>query len=99
VHPSSNVVSLAFSTFASLLNAVYLNIYPVVTSENRLEWEQCSMENNYWVNESIHVQEEDNTFTGPIALGIGRKTMRFMEISAISRTTYPLISRHGKLTQ
>lgn len=45
---------------------MYLALYPLVTLEQRAEWEAYTKEHNYWVNESIAVQEKDDTFYGPI---------------------------------
>lgn len=43
---------------------IFLN--PVVTPDQRLQWEQYAFENNGWVNESLRLQEHDKNFYGPI---------------------------------
>ena len=53
----------------SLSNAVYMNVYPVVKNDasgQRDDWERYTSTHNSWVNESINIQAEDETFTGPI---------------------------------
>jgi hypothetical protein len=50
----------------SLSNAVYMNVYMVITDETRLEWESYTGENNYWVNETIAIQDNDSTYHGEV---------------------------------
>jgi hypothetical protein len=50
----------------SLSNAVVIGTYPLVKTEDRKEWERYTAENNYWVEESIDIQERDSSFMGPI---------------------------------
>lgn len=54
------------SIIRSLSETVLVSLYPLVTEENREKWELYTKNNNYWVNESIRVQEKDKTFNGPI---------------------------------
>ena len=55
----------------SLSDAVYLNVYMVVDNtikedgkNQRDAWEEYTAKHNYWVNESIQIQAEDETFHG-----------------------------------
>jgi hypothetical protein len=50
----------------SLSDAVVIGTYPLVKTEDRKEWERYTAENNYWVEESLDIQEKDSSFTGPI---------------------------------
>jgi hypothetical protein len=50
----------------NLSNAVVVSFYPLVTNETRLDWEAYTGPNNYWVNESIAVQEKDSTYHGEV---------------------------------
>ena len=47
-------------------HAVYLNVCPLVASEQRSDWEKYASRENYWVDESIEVQSLDDTYHGPI---------------------------------
>jgi hypothetical protein len=47
-------------------HAVILNVIPVVTPEQRDEWEKYSVENDGWVNDNMAVQKEWGKFYGPI---------------------------------
>jgi hypothetical protein len=46
--------------------AVILNVIPVVTPEQRDQWEKYSVENDGWVNDNMAVQKEWGKFYGPI---------------------------------
>jgi hypothetical protein len=50
----------------SLSKAVYAGQYQVVQPEQRAEWEAYSVENDYWVNEGIETQANDETYEGKI---------------------------------
>ena len=50
----------------SLSKAVLLNMYQVVSDEDRLDWEAFTAVNHDWIDEDLDVQEADPTFTGPI---------------------------------
>ena len=49
-----------------LSNAIYLSVYPVVTPAQRQEWEEYSFKNQFWVNESMAVQETWKGYHGPV---------------------------------
>lgn len=50
----------------SLSSAYILNIYPFVSNDQRSDWEQYTASHNDWVEESIDIQEQATSFTGPI---------------------------------
>jgi len=45
---------------------VYLNVYPLVRTEERAAWEAYTANHNAWVNESIAVQAGNENYKGPI---------------------------------
>jgi hypothetical protein len=47
-------------------DAFCLQVYPLVTKEQRPEWEKYSLANQGWVNESMKVQEHDEFYYGPV---------------------------------
>jgi hypothetical protein len=54
------------SKIRALSKAVYLNIYPFVSEENREAWENYTSTHNSWVDESMRIQEKDyQTYHGP----------------------------------
>ena len=53
----------------SLSKAVLVTQYHVVTDEQRSKWEKYSVANDYWVDESIEVQKNDETYEGKIVTG------------------------------
>jgi hypothetical protein len=54
------------SKIRSLSKAVFLNIYPLITDENREAWENYTSTHNGWVDESMGIQEKDyQTYHGP----------------------------------
>ena len=50
----------------SLSKAVLLNMYQVVSDEDRLDWEAFTATNHKWIDEALDIQEADPSFTGPI---------------------------------
>jgi hypothetical protein len=50
----------------ALSNAIVMSLYTVVTSDDRLEWENYTLEHNSWVNESLILHESDESYQGPI---------------------------------
>jgi hypothetical protein len=50
----------------SLSKAVYAGQFQVVQPEQRIEWEAYSLENDYWVDEGIETQANDETYKGKI---------------------------------
>lgn len=50
----------------SLSKSTTIYMYRLVTSDERMEWERYTAENNQWVNESIRLQAEYRNFHGPI---------------------------------
>ena len=50
---------LIASKIRLLSQTVLLTLYPIVTQEERSEWEAYSTQNDAWVNESMNVQETD----------------------------------------
>eukprot|EP00977_Amphora_coffeiformis_P014429 scaffold4042_cov165-Amphora_coffeaeformis.AAC.9 len=50
----------------ALSKVVVLNLYMRVPGEQRTSWEAYAMENNFWVNESMAVQERSDRYYGPI---------------------------------
>jgi hypothetical protein len=49
------------SKILPLSDAVYISVNPLVTTKTRKDWEAYSLQNNYWVNETMAVQA---TFKG-----------------------------------
>jgi hypothetical protein len=47
--------------------AITINLIPIVTPEDRLEWEAYTKANDYWVNEGMAVQETWERYYGPVA--------------------------------
>lgn len=50
----------------TLSHAIFLSVYPLVTLETRFEWENYTVGHDYWVNETLALQEKDESCTGPI---------------------------------
>jgi hypothetical protein len=50
----------------SLSDSVVISYYPLVSPENRDEWEVYSIANEAWVNESIAIQVTDENYYGPL---------------------------------
>jgi hypothetical protein len=53
----------------SLSKAVQVTQYHFVTGEQRAKWENYSVANDYWVDESIEVQKNDETYQGKFVTG------------------------------
>jgi hypothetical protein len=49
-----------------LTNVMYINILPIVHPTVRLQWEKYSVEKDYWVNQSMEVQETWDGYYGPV---------------------------------
>jgi hypothetical protein len=47
-------------------NAVYFNVYPLIKTEQREDWEKYTTENDAWVEEAISLQERNDEYFGPI---------------------------------
>ena len=45
---------------------MYLNVYPLFTSEDRAAWETYSAQNDGWVKEAIEIQKSAESYNGPI---------------------------------
>lgn len=54
------------SKLLPLSNAVSINVLPVVTPGQRLAWEEYSLQNDRWVNESVAIQETWKDYHGPL---------------------------------
>jgi hypothetical protein len=52
-----------------LTDAVSITVLPIIHPEIRTKWEEYSLSNDYWVNESIALQETWNGYYGPIDYG------------------------------
>ena len=50
----------------TLSNAVVLSVYPLVASEEKEAWENYAAANNFWVKESVAIQEGDKNYQGVI---------------------------------
>jgi hypothetical protein len=48
-----------------LSKAIFIKFVPLVTPENRLEWESYSKEQQEWVNQTIRVQNKLKYYYGP----------------------------------
>jgi hypothetical protein len=46
-------------------NALFVNFLPLVQTKQRLDWEEYTSQNDYWVNESLHLQQTWDGFYGP----------------------------------
>ena len=49
-----------------LSKAVNIGAYYIVNNEQREAWENYTVENHAWVNESIALQDADDIYQGPI---------------------------------
>lgn len=50
------------------LSDIFLvTLFPLVTPANRIRWEQYSIQNDFWVNETIKSMERDKHYKGPIS--------------------------------
>jgi hypothetical protein len=49
-----------------LTNVMYINVVPIVHATERRQWETYSLQKNYWVNQSIQVQETWTGYHGPV---------------------------------
>jgi hypothetical protein len=56
---------LHVSKILPLSKAMFIHMVPLVTSENRLQWEAFSLENKNWVDEAIKIQEKWKNYFGP----------------------------------
>ena len=50
----------------SMSGLIYITHLPLVTPENRLDWEAYSIEHGGWVNESMKIQENHDQYYGPV---------------------------------
>jgi class 3 adenylate cyclase len=50
----------------SISSAVFFNQYPLVSNDQRAEWEKYSIENDAWVEDGIQVQARNKNYAGPI---------------------------------
>lgn len=46
--------------------AIAISVSPIVTPQKRREWEAYSLANDYWVNESMAIQETWGGYNGPV---------------------------------
>lgn len=53
------------SKVRTLSEGVGIFLQPIVTPEERLDWEQYAYDNRYWVNESMKLQEDAEDYFGP----------------------------------
>jgi hypothetical protein len=58
------------SRFLTLTAGIQLSIQPVVTSTQRLQWEEYAMNHEWWVNETKGVQEIDPFYYGEVPYGV-----------------------------
>lgn len=49
-----------------LSETISIAVLPIVTPVQRLQWEEYARKNNYWVNESIRIQETWKEYSGPV---------------------------------
>jgi hypothetical protein len=49
-----------------LTDAILISVLPIIYPEDRKEWEEYSLDNDSWVNESIVLQETWDGYYGPI---------------------------------
>jgi hypothetical protein len=57
------------SKLLPLSNAFTVTVLPIVTPENRAEWEAYSVANDGWVDESTAIQATWDGYYGPIVYG------------------------------
>jgi hypothetical protein len=50
----------------TLSNAVIINVYPLVSHQEKDAWENYTAANNFWVSESVAIQEGDKNYQGEI---------------------------------
>lgn len=58
--------AVRMSKILPLTNSAYISINPVVAPEHRKEWEQYSLENQFWINETMAFQETWKEYYGPV---------------------------------
>lgn len=46
--------------------AIYIFVNPLVTPENRRDWESYALNNQHWVNETMYLQEHWSGYNGPV---------------------------------
>jgi carbon starvation protein CstA len=49
-----------------LTNVMYINVLPIVHPTERLQWEKYSVQEDYWVNQSMEAQEKWDGYRGPV---------------------------------
>jgi hypothetical protein len=49
-----------------LMDAVLLTFLPVVSADNRRQWEAYAVDNNDWVNDCVSIQKSWDWYNGPI---------------------------------
>jgi hypothetical protein len=54
------------SKILPLSKAFYIQVEPLVTPENRKKWEEYALENQYWVDETMKIQESWKNYYGPV---------------------------------
>jgi hypothetical protein len=54
------------SKIRPLSNLIFINHLPLVSPEQREEWEKYSLDNSDWVERSMKIQEQDKNYHGPV---------------------------------
>jgi hypothetical protein len=49
-----------------LTDVMYINVLPIVHPNERVQWEKYSVWHDYWVNQSMAVQETWDGYYGPV---------------------------------
>jgi hypothetical protein len=52
-----------------LTDVMYINVLPIVHPKQRVAWETYSVQHDYWVNQSMAVQETWDGYYGPVIYG------------------------------
>jgi hypothetical protein len=63
--------------------AIYIFVNPLVTPENRREWESYALDNQHWVNETMVLQENWSGYNGPVIYNWTAEEEIFADFSSL----------------
>jgi class 3 adenylate cyclase len=66
--------------------AVHCNVYPLVSKNQRAAWEQYSLLNDAWVEESINMQARNKNYNGPILTEYGTLGMIHNNVGVVAES-------------
>lgn len=67
----------------SVSKAIYIFVNPLVTPENRRDWESFALENQFWVNETMQLQEHWKGYHGPVIYNWTAEEEIFSDFSSL----------------